>query len=293
LADDSWTQIQGFKHDREISARHALNQNIGVLDSYCHAAPVIDTDCYMNWLRRVVGEKRCRFVTARITGDLLDQEDKLLARFRADAIVNATGLGSYDLARDATVSPLRGALIRVLNDGSKFPKIEEALAVSHDERNGAGAEDMIFIVPRNDKTLILGGNFVFVFALYSRTHDVCEGLVQPDIYSLDLTLQSPEIVRMRERCNKFVPGLENAEYDPVPLVQGLRPFRGANVRVEREMRLKRDGSLSRIIHSYGQGGSGFTLSFGCASDVLNFVLEMEAEMPQPRSEAIPMVRASM
>lgn len=94
---------------------------------------------------------------------------------------------------------------------------------------------------------------------------------------LDLTLDSPEVRRMRERCNKFVPGLENAEYDPeAGFVQGLRPFRGENVRVERELRRKTDGSMSRIIHSYGQGGAGFTLSFGCAGDVLGLLEELEA-----------------
>ena len=86
--------------------------------------------------------------------------------------------------------------------------------------------------------------------------------------------------RMRDRCNRFVPGLENAELDPhSPIVQGLRPVRGENVRVERELRKKADGSLSTIIHSYGQGGSGFTLSFGCAGDVLNLVEEVEAGIP--------------
>ena len=85
---------------------------------------------------------------------------------------------------------------------------------------------------------------------------------------------------MRERCNRFVPGLENAELDPdSPLVQGLRPVRGENVRVERELRRKEDGSLSRILHSYGQGGSGFTLSFGCAGDILKLVREAETCVP--------------
>lgn len=105
-------------------------------------------------------------------------------------------------------------------------------------------------------------------------------MAQPHKYELDLTLDSPEIVRMRERCNNFVPGLENAEYDPdAPLVQGLRPFRGSNVRVERELRPRADGSMSRIVHSYGQGGAGFSLSFGCAGDVLELIEEMELGLP--------------
>ena len=111
----------------------------------------------MVWLGRLVASKGGRFVTGRITGDLLDQEDRLLAKYGAQAIVNATGLGAYNLAADKTVTPLRGALIRVVNDGSKFPKVEEALAVSHDDANGADAEDIVFIVPRNNNVLILGG----------------------------------------------------------------------------------------------------------------------------------------
>jgi len=46
---------------------------------------------------------------------------------------------------------------------------------------------------------------------------------------------------------------------------GLRPFHKSGVRLERD-RL-RDGRA--VIHNYGHGGSGFTLSWGCARDVLN------------------------
>ena len=85
---------------------------------------------------------------------------------------------------------------------------------------------------------------------------------------------------MRERCNRFVPGLANAELDPhSPLVQGLRPVRGENVRVERELRRKCDGTPSKVVHSYGQGGSGFTLSFGCAGDVLALIEEAASGSP--------------
>jgi D-amino-acid oxidase len=44
---------------------------------------------------------------------------------------------------------------------------------------------------------------------------------------------------------------------------GLRPFRKSGVRLERD-RLH-DGRI--IIHNYGHGGSGFTLSWGCAREV--------------------------
>ena len=44
---------------------------------------------------------------------------------------------------------------------------------------------------------------------------------------------------------------------------GLRPFRKSGVRLEKEK--LRDGRS--VIHNYGHGGSGFTLSWGCAENV--------------------------
>lgn len=45
---------------------------------------------------------------------------------------------------------------------------------------------------------------------------------------------------------------------------GLRPFRKSGVRLERDQIA--DGRS--VIHNYGHGGSGFTLSWGCAREVL-------------------------
>jgi D-amino-acid oxidase len=44
---------------------------------------------------------------------------------------------------------------------------------------------------------------------------------------------------------------------------GLRPFRKSGVRLEKEK--LRDGRT--LVHNYGHGGSGFTLSWGCAAEV--------------------------
>jgi D-amino-acid oxidase len=45
---------------------------------------------------------------------------------------------------------------------------------------------------------------------------------------------------------------------------GLRPFRRSGVRLERDQ--LRDGRT--VVHNYGHGGAGFTLSWGCAREVL-------------------------
>ena len=53
---------------------------------------------------------------------------------------------------------------------------------------------------------------------------------------------------------------------------GLRPFRKSGVRLEKQK--LRDGRS--LIHNYGHGGSGFTLSWGCAEEVIARFLDAPA-----------------
>ena len=252
--------VRGFLHDPSLIRSQDINPEYQVTDAYEHLAPMIDTDRAMEWLMVHVQSKGAKFFTEAIHGDLFAQEEELLARFDADAIVNATGLASSELANDKTCYPLRGALLRVINDGTDFPKVENALAITAD---AAQDNQIVFIVPRNDNILLLGG------------------IAQPRESRLDLKIDDPIIELMRERCVEFLPKLRNARLDPeYPFAQGLRPARERNVRVERELRMKwmqLDGTKkprpSRIVHSYGQGGAGWSLSFGCAGDVAMLVDE--------------------
>ncbi len=51
---------------------------------------------------------------------------------------------------------------------------------------------------------------------------------------------------------------------------GLRPFRKSGVRLESDR--ARDGRS--VIHNYGHGGSGFTVSWGCAQSVLDLARDL-------------------
>jgi D-amino-acid oxidase len=53
---------------------------------------------------------------------------------------------------------------------------------------------------------------------------------------------------------------------------GLRPFRKSGVRVERDQ--LRDGRA--VVHNYGHGGCGFTLSWSCAEGVFEFATDSAA-----------------
>ncbi|KAI1088725.1 FAD dependent oxidoreductase [Rostrohypoxylon terebratum] len=256
--------VRGFYRGADIIDERGIDPSYGAVDAYELLAPVIDTDKAMGWLTELVEGKGAELVTETIHNDLVEVEDELRARFNADVIINCTGLQAQELAGDESVYPIRGGLIRVINDGSDFPKVDAALTITADAAHSAN--EIIFLVPRNDNILLIGG------------------ITEPHEWNLDLTLDTPIIQRMRERCEKFLPGLENARVDPdYPFAQGLRPFRGQNVRCERELR--RTGS--RIVHSYGHGGAGWSLSFGCAQDVAMLVDEALEGIPaRPMSETV-------
>ncbi|KAH8677618.1 nucleotide-binding domain-containing protein [Xylariales sp. PMI_506] len=256
--------VRGFYRGADLIEERRVNPSYGAVDAYELIAPIIDTDQGMEWLTSLMRSKGAQLVTETIKDDLLNIEGILRARFDADVIINCTGIQGQVLAGDKTVYPIRGGLIRVINDGSDFPKVEAALTITADAVHDSN--EIVFLVPRNDNILLIGG------------------IAEPHKWDLNLTLESPIIQRMRKRCEAFLPSLKSARVDPdYPLAQGIRPFRANNVRVERELR--RPGS--RLVHSYGQGGAGWSLSFGCAEDVAMLVEETLAGIPpKPMKEMI-------
>ncbi|KAI6080079.1 FAD dependent oxidoreductase [Hypoxylon rubiginosum] len=254
--------VRCFHQGADIIKKRGINLLYGAVDVHELLAPVIGTDKAMGWLMELVRNKGANLVTETIRDSLVDMEDELRTRFGADVIVNATGLQGQVLAGDESVYPIRGGLIRVINDGSDFPKVDAALIITADAAQSLNK--IIFLMPRNDHILLIGG------------------INEPHEWNLDLTLDTAIVRRTRERCEKFLPELERARLDPdYPFAQGLRPFRGQNVRVERELRR----ASSRIVHSYGHGGSGWSLSFGCAQDVALLVDEVLGGAPaKPMSE---------
>lgn len=234
-------QVPGFVHDSALIIAHGINPATGVVDAYSYLAPTIDTDRYLGWLSREARAAGATITRRRITGPLVEQEERLRAEHAADVLVNCTGLGAAELAADPTLHPHRGALIRLVNDGNRMPRITAAHAVAHDA--ATGAQDMVFIVPRGEDRLLIGG------------------LVEPGQWDTHLTWENyPPIRDMLARSVQFLPALAGAEIDRAdPLRVGLRPFRASCVRLEAE-------PGTAIVHNYGHGGAGVTLSWGCATE---------------------------
>ena len=246
--DELKSKVRGFRRNPGLIAENSINPALGLRDAYTHLAPMVDTDVYMEWLLREARRSGCRIVERKITGVLRDQAAALQRQYGVDAIVNCSGLGARELA-EPSVHPLRGALIRVRNDGKAMPRITQAHCISHDGSNEKTG--FIFIVPRGHDMLVLGG------------------FAEPDKWGLDIGLHNYEPIReMYRRCLEFMPVLGAAEVDAAePVRAGLRPFRHQGVRLERE-------PGTPIIHNYGHSGSGVTFSWGCAFEVVDLIEDL-------------------
>ena len=187
----------------------------------------------------------CRILEFKVQGSLRKQSDALAERFGVDAIINCTGLGARELTGEP-MFPLRGALVRVKNDGNRMPVVTQAHCISLE--NPDQDRGFVFIVPRGENMLILGG------------------LAEPGEWDLNIDLDNYEPIRqMYRRCLEFMPTLRHAQIDAAePVRVGLRPLREGNVRLELE-------PGSRIVHNYGHGGSGVTLSWGCAHEAADLL----------------------
>jgi D-amino-acid oxidase len=149
----------------------------------------------------------------------------------ADVIINCAGLGARDLVPDHDLHPIRGQLLVVENPG-----IEGFFS----EDTGL-SPDLCCIYPHGD-TVILGG-----------TAEEGESQLGPNPATAE---------RILSRCAAIEPSLAQAKV--ISYRVGLRPTRAA-VRVE-------EGTLPaglRLIHNYGHGGAGVTLSWGCAERALS------------------------
>ncbi|WP_017716644.1 FAD-dependent oxidoreductase [Kamptonema formosum] len=241
-------KVLDFSHDAGLIEENGVSPNLGLKDAYSHLSPMVDTDVYMDWLLKEVERAGCYIKPGKISGYLTDEEQTMKTYFGVDAIINCTGLGATELTND-TVSPLRGALIRIRNDGKTMPRITKAHCVSHD-----GSEKdtgFIFIVPRGHKMLLLGG------------------FAEANEWDLNIGLENYRPIQdILDRCLEFLPVLKNAQIDPKePVRVGLRPLRQQNVRLEQEQ-----GTC--IIHNYGHGGSGVSFSWGCALEVVEIAKKM-------------------
>ncbi|WP_328683457.1 FAD-dependent oxidoreductase [Streptomyces sp. NBC_00343] len=146
----------------------------------------------------------------------------------APVVVNCSGAEARFLVDDLSVDAVRGQLVVVENPGIRTFFCDDT----------PGAEDLTYIYPHAD-VVVLGG-----------TAERGAWELRPD------EAEAREIVR---RCAAVEPLI--AEARVIGQRVGLRPVR-SRVRLVDE---RHGGTL--LLHNYGHGGAGLTLSWGCAREV--------------------------
>jgi len=152
----------------------------------------------------------------------------------ATVIVNCSGAGARRLVPDSDVSPVRGQVVVIANPG-----IEEFFVGVGDEPG-----DTSYFFPHGE-SVVLGG-----------TEEHGNWSLEPDPVTAE---------RILRQCAAAEPRLTGCAVTGHRV--GLRPVR-PSVRLEAE----NTGDGRRVVHNYGHGGAGVTLSWGCALDVAAEIL---------------------
>lgn len=147
----------------------------------------------------------------------------------APIVVNATGLGARNLTGDSELTPIRGQLVIVDNPGITEFFTEDT----------GWSPDLLHLYPHGDR-LVLGG------------------IAQDGNWNLEPDADTARAII--QRCATINPRIAN---QPVRAHRvGLRPTRPT-------IRCEADPAVTgyRLLHNYGHGGAGVSLSWGCANEI--------------------------
>lgn len=229
-----WTRIPVDPPREVIIAEHS--NPVLLTEKIVYKAPVARMPDYLSYLRdRFLSTKG-----SKIDNQWVDSLADLLPLY--STVVNCTGWQAVYLIEEERTGEhpmklLAGHVARV-------PRIpgHPLVTLSH----GAFRNRSTYIVPRHgsEDDMICGGTAIDVPI--------------PDQRDIELHSDEVNCQAFMDRCKAFEPRLDN-----IPVKERLLGFRP----VRKAVRIERDSHEPRIIHNYGHGGSGLTLSWGSAERV--------------------------
>jgi len=161
-----------------------------------------------------------------------------------DAVVNCTGLGSSKLCDDDSLIGGRGILLNY-ERGCARKLADESMthdaAILTEDGPWGSSTNPAYIIPRGD-VFVVGGTYY-------------EG-------GKEATLKDDEREQLVQ--NASILGIDTTVASPVGEWAGFRPVR-KTVRMEIDEELSVQSGV-KVLHSYGHGGSGWTVYAGVAKD---------------------------
>jgi glycine/D-amino acid oxidase-like deaminating enzyme len=194
-------------------------------------APAADMRMYLSWLEKNVIRRGVRIEQKRLTSF-----EDLSSEY--DIIVNCAGFGARELAKDRDFVAYKGQYF-VLKGSNVTPKTY----IGDDDHPGG----MAYMIPRLGEVMV-------------------GGCAEKDREDLELTLQWDDTIK---RAGLYIPWLQNCSPadQARPPVVCIRPSRNKGIRLDVDL----VSASVPIVHNYGHGGSGFSLSWGCAEAVRTLI----------------------
>lgn len=193
------------------------------------------------------------------TGQYYESMEQIMETARSlgcNKVLNATGLGARELCKDSQVIGGRGILLHYdretcvrtadIDETEHGPMKNDAVVVA--EEDPWGSDEMpCYIIPRGN-IIVAGGTYL-------------EGDTEPQI-------RPAERQRLLQNAKNL--GIDTTKVQPIGEWTGFRPYRRIS-RLEIDTKYSTDDM--RLVHSYGYGGSGWTVYTGCAMDATELLLK--------------------
>ena len=203
----------------------------GFVAGWRYSAPVVSMPVYLDYLAG-----RLRRAGGRLTVAPLGSLAQAVRQSSEPVIVNCTGAGARDFVPDPSVSPVRGQVVIAENPG-----LTEFFIGDGDETH-----ELAYVFPHQDRVVLGGTEIADDWSLEPRPATAQR--IMADATTIDPRLRTARILGHRV---------------------GLRPAR-PQVRLEAEGTAS-GGHVCLVVHNYGHGGAGVTLSWGCAREAARLV----------------------
>lgn len=230
----------------------------GYIYAWMFKTPIVETEKMLsNLLATISSHPQTLDVSLDHEYASMDEICQDAVRLGCDSVINCSGLGAGQLCNDDRIVGLRGILQHYnRSDCPRRPEVmscpnygqkneNDAVLMTEDGPWGSETEPC-YMIPRGD-VIVVGGSCI-------------EG-------DDETSIRTKERERLRQNAHCLGIDVESAK--PVAEWTGFRPYRDS-------IRCEIDSSLStnslKVVHSYGYGGSGWTLNVGAAKDVAQMVL---------------------
>lgn len=205
--------------------------------------------------RELGGETETRTVAPDEAGDL------------GDTVFNCSGYGSRDLFDDDSMRAIKGHILQVPYDGA------EPLPFSY-TYTPSEYDHYVYMYPRRE-TVLFGGSYL--------AGDIVDGEWRGESPEKPTTLDGVTVPERLYTVNEAIAGeYVDVERDAVDVKYGYRPYRADGMRIERE---------GDVVHNYGHGGGGVSMSWWSALRAVGFVDDVHEAVLSDVAEAVARAEA--